>query len=221
MGYGRGAVAYFAFKAYQSPTPEISFRPHAFFLRTSVVEGPDDDRKPIIQSMKLRILLLIAAAILATSFLFWRTGTPELPCTSENLTGTWRLIREEGQELMYGRKSSWVIEYGAVEEAADTDAKDEPYYEIWEFGTDDVCVKTKGCNRKTLQTECYSYERSNDTVVVYGPSRQWQDRTNYRIEKLTASQLVLTETTDGAYGKVAWTLVYERMEARAALRKRF
>lgn len=104
---------------------------------------------------------------------------------------------------MYGRTSSWVIEYRTAEEkAAETD--EQTYYEIWEFGMDHVCVKTEGCGKQTLQTEYYGYDCSNDTIVL-----QDRDRTRYRIEKLTAMQLVLSETTVGPYGECSWTLTYE------------
>ncbi len=115
---------------------------------------------------------------------------------------------------MYGRKSSWVIEYRTAEteeEAADAD--EQTYYEIWEFGTDHVCVKTEGCGEQTLQTEYYGYDCSNDTIVL-----QDRDRTSYRIEKLTASQLVLSETTVGPYGECDWTFTYERPFQKGLLR---
>lgn len=156
--------------------------------------------------MKFRILLLVTAAILAAGC----TGTPELPHTPEHLAGTWRLVREEGQELTNGRKSSWVIEYNAVR--YEPTGKTDSYDEIWTFGADDIRVETKGYEGQTLKTEYYDYECSGDTVVVYGPSRRRFADVCYRIENLTASQLVLTEKTDGVYGKVAWTLIYEKMK---------
>ncbi len=124
-----------------------------------------------------------------------------MPRTPENLAGRWHLVREEGGETMYGRKSFWVIEYRTAEE----DADEQTYYEIWEFGTDHVCVKTEGCSEQTLQTEYYGYDCSNDTIVL-----QDRDRTSYQIEKLTATQLVLSKTTHGPYGECDWTLTYEQ-----------
>ncbi len=137
---------------------------------------------------------------------FWHLNDDsELPRTPENLAGTWHLVREEGGETMYGRKCSWVIEYRtAKEEAADAD--EQTYYEVWEFGTDHVFVKTEGCGEQTLQTEYYGYDCSNDTVIL-----QDRDRTRYRIEKLTATQLVLSETTVGPYGESDWTFIYDRL----------
>ncbi len=155
--------------------------------------------------LPILIFITIVAGCLFCSFRYFKGS--ELPRTSENLAGTWQLVREEGGETIYGRKSSWVIEYRTAEteeEAADAD--EQTYYEIWEFGTDHVCVKTEGCGERTLQTEYYGYDCSNDTIVL-----QDRDRTSYRIEKLTASQLVLSETTVGPYGECDWTFTYERL----------
>ncbi len=156
--------------------------------------------------MKLRIFLIVLIVIVAGGLFVWCLNDPELPRTPEKLAGTWHLVREEGSETMYGRKSSWVIEYRtaeATEEVADADGR--TYYEIWEFGTDNVCVKTEGCGKQILHTEYDGYDCSNDTIVL-----QDRDRTHYRIEKLTASQFVLSETTVGPYGECDWTLTYER-----------
>ncbi len=156
--------------------------------------------------MKLRIFLIVLIVIAAGSLFFWHLNDdPELPRTPENLAGTWHLVREEGGETMYGRKSSWVIEYRAAEKKA-ADADEQTYYEIWEFGTDHVFVKTEGCGEQTLQTEYYGYDCSNDTIIL-----QDRDRTRYRIEKLTALQLVLSKTTVGPYGESDWTFIYERL----------
>ncbi len=106
---------------------------------------------------------------------------------------------------MYGRKSSWIIEYRTAEEEKAAETDEQTYYEIWEFGTDNVCTKTEGCGEQILHTEYYGYDCLNDTIVL-----QDRDRTSYRIEKLTASQLVLSETTVGPYGECSWTLTYER-----------
>ncbi len=156
--------------------------------------------------MKLRIFLIVLIVIAAGGLFFWHLNDDsELPRTPENLAGTWHLVREEGGETMYGRKCSWVIEYRtAKEEAADAD--EQTYYEVWEFGTDHVFVKTEGCGEQTLQTEYYGYDCSNDTVIL-----QDRDRTRYRIEKLTATQLVLSETTVGPYGESDWTFIYDRL----------
>lgn len=154
--------------------------------------------------MKFRILLPVLFAVIAAGSLFRCADTSELPRTRDNFIGTWHLVRQEGREEMYGRKSTWVIEYRTMDAAIDTD--EETYYEAWTFGADNVCVETKGCGGKTLQTDCYGYACLNDTLVV----QDRPDRTGYRVEKLTASQLVLSETTDGSYGKSAWTLTYER-----------
>ncbi len=155
--------------------------------------------------MKLRIFLPVLTVIVAGGLFVWHLNDdPELPRTPEKLAGTWHLVREEGSETMYGRKSYWIIEYRtAEEEVADTDGR--TYYEIWEFGTDNVCVKTEGCGEQILHTEYDGYDCSNDTIVL-----QDRDRTRYQIEKLTASQLVLSETTVGPYGECDWTLTYER-----------
>ncbi len=156
--------------------------------------------------MKLRIFIIVLIVIATGGLFFWYLNDdPELPRTPKNLAGTWHLVREEGGETMYGRKCSWVIEYRtAKEEAADAD--EQTYYEIWEFGTDNVFVKTEGCGEQTLQTEYYGYDCSNDTIVL-----QDRDRTRYRIEKLTATQLVLSETTVGPYGESDWTFIYDRL----------
>lgn len=152
--------------------------------------------------MKSRILLPLILIVGSAGYLFfWMTDTHELPHTPDNFTGAWHLIREEGWEKMYGRKSSWVIEYSPVEK--------DTYYEEWGFGTDSVCVKTKNYGEKTLQTDYYSYECADDTIVLCEQAR-WHDRTTYRIEQLTESQLVLTQTTDGI-GRGSWTLVFERL----------
>ncbi len=157
--------------------------------------------------MKLRIFLPVLIVIVVGGLFFWYlNGDPELPRTPENLAGTWHLVCEEGSETMYGRKSSWVIEYRTAEEEKTAADRDEQiYYEIWEFGRDNVCIKTEGCGEQILHTEYDGYDCSNDTIVL-----QDRDRTRYRIEKLTATQLVLSETTVGPYGECDWTLTYER-----------
>ena len=157
--------------------------------------------------MKFRILVPVLTLIVAGGLFFWHLNDdPELPRTPENLAGTWHLVREEGSETMYGRKSTWIIEYRMAEtEEEPADADEETYYEIWEFGTDNVCVKTEGRGEQTLHTEYCGYGCSNDTIVL-----QDRDRTCYRIKKLTATQLVLSETTVGPYGESDWTLTYVR-----------
>ncbi len=165
--------------------------------------------------MKLRIFLIVLIVIVAGGLFVWYLNDdPELPRTPENLAGTWHLVREEGGETMYGRKCFWVIEYRTAETEEETaDADEQTYYEVWEFGTDHVFVKTEGCGEQTLQTEYYGYDCSNDTIVL-----QDRDRTSYRIEKLTASQLVLSETTVGSYGECDWILTYERPFQKGLLR---
>ncbi len=122
--------------------------------------------------MKLRIFLIVLIVIVAGGLFVWHLNDPELPRTPENLVGTWHLIREEGSETMYGRKSYWIIEYRtAEEEKTAADRNEQIYYEIWEFGTDNVCVKTEGCGEQILHTEYDGYDCSNDTVVLQDRNR--------------------------------------------------
>ncbi len=161
--------------------------------------------------MKFRILFLAATTIILA---VGCTGTPEFPRTPENLAGTWQLVLEKGWEMRAGRKSTWVIEYNGVK--FEPVGKEEPYYEVWTFGTEDMCIEIKDCNGRTLRTDRHDYECSGDTLVLSGPTQRHFDRTAYRIEKLTASQLVLTERTNGAYGKVDWTLVFSPAKTMTA-----
>lgn len=63
-----------------------------------------------------------------------------------------------------------------IDDAVDTD--EETYYEAWTFGTDNICVETKGCDKTELQTDYYGYACLNDTLVV----QDRPDRRGYRVE---------------------------------------